>query len=125
MARKVTARMAGLRPGTSPPPVRMAMTPFLRRMWGAAIFWSWVTSMSLLYPGWPGRRDWSVPCIGWCREVECDAPLASLERAPAGLVTVGHPNRGHEDRGDRRAVPRQSAAVAGAIHHGAAAGAGR
>src|SRR5713226_3924114 len=28
MARRVTPRMAGLRPGTSPPPVRMPMTPF-------------------------------------------------------------------------------------------------
>jgi hypothetical protein len=28
MARIVIARMAGLRPGTSPPPVRIAMTPF-------------------------------------------------------------------------------------------------
>src|SRR3990172_1683114 len=125
MARRVTARMAGLRPGTSPPPVRMAMTPFLRRIWGTAIFWSWVTSIRLLYPGWPVRRDWSVPCIGWCREVECDAPLASLERAPAGGVAGGRRTRGKEGRGEGRAVPRQSAAVAGAIHHGAAAGAGR
>src|SRR5229473_5095211 len=29
MARRVTPRMAGLRPGTSPPPVRMPMTPRL------------------------------------------------------------------------------------------------
>src|SRR5258707_7405180 len=28
MARSVTPRIAGLRPGTSPPPVRMPMTPF-------------------------------------------------------------------------------------------------
>src|SRR5260370_12972537 len=28
-ARKVTARIAGFRPGTSPPPVRMPMTPLL------------------------------------------------------------------------------------------------
>src|SRR5258706_2335344 len=29
MARRVTPRMAGFRPGTSPPPVRMPMTPRL------------------------------------------------------------------------------------------------
>jgi hypothetical protein len=28
MARIVVARIAGLKPGTSPPPVKMAMTPF-------------------------------------------------------------------------------------------------
>src|SRR5712692_11486419 len=32
MARRVTARMAGLRPGTSPPPVRMPITPRLLLM---------------------------------------------------------------------------------------------
>src|SRR5260370_39803210 len=37
MARRVTPRMAGLRPGTSPPPVRMPMTPRLLLMFAIAL----------------------------------------------------------------------------------------
>src|SRR4030043_1882662 len=60
MARMVTARMAGLRPGTSPPPVRMPMIPFLVLMLAISVLLSG-RSASRIYAGTSGAVKISWP----------------------------------------------------------------